>query len=141
MKNGLRRHARKVMPFSLSDMFVLGLIPLHTTTATTYEVKRLSHLLSLARSISSLFTGKGQRVFLGSCSVKCKLSLTGRGQAEGLTGEPSIQMMRGGNRESLSLHCVSITLKRKLIHSALNCMPRPLMCLPPISAQCGGGNI
>lgn len=116
----------------------------------------LSHLFSSRppRSISSLFTGKkGQRVFLGSCSVKCKLSLTRRGQAEGLTGEPSIQMMRGlegsggrgEGRESLSLHCVSITLKRKLIHSALNCMPRPSMCPPhtlhPVSSQCGRGNI
>lgn len=101
----------------------------------TYKVKRLCHTSFLLHGLSLHSSQrKGQRVFLGSCSVKCKLSLTGRGQAEGLTGEPSIQRMEvgvvGRNRESFSLHCVSITLKRKLIHSALNCMPRPSMCLP-----------
>lgn len=106
-------------------------------TAATYRVKRLCHTSFLSPgSISSLFTGERPKGFpLASRSVKCKLSLTGKRASErGLTGEPSIQMMsggRGGDRESLSLHCVSITLKRKLIHSALNCMPRPPMCLPP----------
>lgn len=41
--NGLFQHVNKLMPFSLPDMFVLGLIPLHTMTATTYKVKRLCH--------------------------------------------------------------------------------------------------
>lgn len=58
-----------------------------------------------------------------------------RGEWKGLTGgainTDDERSGGGGGRESLPPHCVSITFKRKLIHSALNCMPRPPMCLSP----------